>query len=1066
MVKSYARYSHRWGKSTVINKFSILWIGLVLSLFLFLSLSLKGVFAASTVDVNPTSTNGWTFVDDNGHGGTGSFISGPSTPPLGSGSVQLGVNASNQGYMIYKAVYGGTKLSGINALSYKTYVQQGNNLIAPALQFDIDQDVTDGNTAWQGRLVYEPYQNGHATVTDGQWQNQDALNGIWWFSNSTAFGGHCPISSPCTLSTIESFYPNIGIRNVGGGGVSFKAGSGWTVPFVGNIDDFTFNDTTYNFEPDLTPPPAPTNLHFTQNAKILSCGVVAGSSGIYSTHLLWSLPDGQTQTEWKVTPTYPSGSHGTPYSWTSGTDAWIGANIGQGYGAVPHDQGTYAYSVQYKGSNGVWSNPATCNLVYDTVAPTVTVTPTAGSLLHGTVTFTITVHDSNLDPATLKHIWSYLYNSAGAQKHQGANVDLSTGTGTLTIDTTKLDDGDAWLDVGKLYDAAGNPSGAGDTYFKHYIVDNTAPSTPVNGLPNGTYEPDNEFDFTWDASTDSNGPVTYEYQASQNPAESGGILTTGLWHSGTLSTNMIHSSGAADGVWYWQVRAKDAAGNYSPWSQIWHMTIDSIPPADPTLVSPGNNSVVNGASITQSWSDTSGDVDHYIYESYNNSAATSLRFHGVYTATSKTATNVAETTYWWRVKAVDHAGHESGWSTLWKITVDNTAPTGLDNLSPNNGASTTSANLTSIDWTDATDPNGPISYYYESSHSSATNGDGSLTSPVYVSGALSSSEIPTPGTPEGIYYWHVRAADAAGNTSAWTSPWEIIVDNTAPDTPAPSLAAGDYTGSQSVQLSSSDSLSGLADIYYTTDGSTPTNTNNVYNGPITITTDTTLKAIAIDNAGNESSVMTASYGIAPIISGEGSVNVTTSSITLIWDTNEPATSRVIYDTVSHGSDGTAPNYGYAFSTIEDSNKVTSHSVTITGLSPGTTYYFRTVSHGSPESVSPEITGLTKVPSNNSSTPTFRVNTANNGQNGTGNTGGTAGNTGGAVLAANITTGNQPATDNGQVKSDTTNTPNTSSDNQTNNTSKSFNWWWLALVAAILIILYAIYKKSRNSNNEA
>ncbi|MFA5022853.1 MAG: fibronectin type III domain-containing protein, partial [Candidatus Paceibacterota bacterium] len=59
-------------------------------------------------------------------------------------------------------------------------------------------------------------------------------------------------------------------------------------------------------------------------------------------------------------------------------------------------------------------------------------------------------------------------------------------------------------------------------------------------------------------------------------------------------------------------------------------------------------------------------------------------------------------------------------------------------------------------------------------------------------------------------------------------------------------------------------------------------------------------------------------------------------------------SRVIYDTTSHPdiSGQVAPNFGYAASTQEaDLNKVTSHSVNITGLNPGTKYYFRVLSQG-------------------------------------------------------------------------------------------------------------------------
>jgi len=64
----------------------------------------------------------------------------------------------------------------------------------------------------------------------------------------------------------------------------------------------------------------------------------------------------------------------------------------------------------------------------------------------------------------------------------------------------------------------------------------------------------------------------------------------------------------------------------------------------------------------------------YIYESYHNEALTDLRYHHTYTTTSKTAYNVGDATFWWRVRAVDAAGNKSPWSDAWKVTVDNIAP--------------------------------------------------------------------------------------------------------------------------------------------------------------------------------------------------------------------------------------------------------------------------------------------------------------------------------------------------------------------------------------------------------
>ncbi len=103
-------------------------------------------------------------------------------------------------------------------------------------------------------------------------------------------------------------------------------------------------------------------------------------------------------------------------------------------------------------------------------------------------------------------------------------------------------------------------------------------------------------------------------------------------------------------------------------------------------------------------------------------------------------------------------------------------PTPL-HISPANNSTTTSAMFLKADWTDVTDVVGGITYTFQFSHSSTTNPDGSFATTTYTSSALSASEIPTTGTPAGVYYWHVRATDADGNVSAWSNAWKITVTN-------------------------------------------------------------------------------------------------------------------------------------------------------------------------------------------------------------------------------------------------------------------------------------------------
>ncbi len=218
---------------------------------------------AATSIVYPGNENGWVFVDDNDNSvGSGTFVSGPATPPLGNGSARLFANVSSDREMLVLPQYQGTKLSDITKLEYSTYRVSGGPALAIALQFNIDTDLTDANTSWQSRLVYEPYYT--HTVNTGVWQTwntqDDSGTGNWWFAGAPQ-NAVCGIGNPCTWSELKAAFPNAGIHSTLGA-ILFKAGGGWT-GFDGNVDAFTIGvnnvDNTYDFE-SSAPTPTPTPI--------------------------------------------------------------------------------------------------------------------------------------------------------------------------------------------------------------------------------------------------------------------------------------------------------------------------------------------------------------------------------------------------------------------------------------------------------------------------------------------------------------------------------------------------------------------------------------------------------------------------------------------------------------------------------------------------------------------------------------------------------------------------------------------------------------------------------------
>jgi sugar lactone lactonase YvrE len=94
-------------------------------------------------------------------------------------------------------------------------------------------------------------------------------------------------------------------------------------------------------------------------------------------------------------------------------------------------------------------------------------------------------------------------------------------------------------------------------------------------------------------------------------------------------------------------------------------------------------------------------------------------------------------------------------------------------------------------------------------------------------------------------------ADSAISSATYTI-------NGAASAPTFSVAAGAYGGAQTVAL---DSSTLGAAIYYTTDGSSPTTSSNVYTTPISVASSLTIKAFVVKSTYSDSAVASASYTI-------------------------------------------------------------------------------------------------------------------------------------------------------------------------------------------------------------
>ena len=371
------------------------------------------------------------------------------------------------------------------------------------------------------------------------------------------------------------------------------------------------------------------------------------------------------------------------------TDHWMGSNAP----GTTIPAGDYLLWVEryYDEGGYVSGSTVTKRVTIDNTRPVLSVlTPTADERINGPVDISITASDSQTDISSASmHIYKVVEGSSDTLV-TGCTSIPTTFDGT-TWNATINNGGSCNLVEGTYkiaawaYDGVLNPGWATRIQF---VIDETPPSVPLNGTPDNTVIPTNNFDFNWDDPIDVS-PLTYEFQSSLNPAQVNGVLTTGLWESEILTSNMIHSTGAPDGKWYWQVRAIDSVGNTSDWSEIWDVTIDTVVPTIPTNLLfetlPGDGLVCGSSTnlydIIAKWdASIDSNIAYYEYKSFNPTTGWIWNAGNIGNVTERQgAFTVGEGIYGFAVRAVDLAGNTSDWTALdldnsCQITYDITAP--------------------------------------------------------------------------------------------------------------------------------------------------------------------------------------------------------------------------------------------------------------------------------------------------------------------------------------------------------------------------------------------------------
>ncbi|MHB0976598.1 MAG: FG-GAP-like repeat-containing protein [Candidatus Aquicultorales bacterium] len=323
------------------------------------------------------------------------------------------------------------------------------------------------------------------------------------------------------------------------------------------------------------------------------------------------------------------------------------------------------------------------------------------------------------------------------------NGPLVTGT---TYTDTGLVNGTTYYYIVKAVDSLGNGS-PNSNESSRPPADNLAPDAPT-GL-NAVLQSGSVV-LSWTAPTNDPNLAGYKIERT--------LSGTGNWiQIGTSTTNgFSHPVTLPDqgNTWSYRVRAHDAANNDSGYSNTASILVpDSTAPTVPSDLAVARS----GSNLDLTWTASTDNVAVAGYRiERSTSQTTGFEEIGTgATATYSDSTAAADVRYYYRVRAYDTDGNNSGYSNTADGIVDTLAPS-----VPGTPTATLVGFTVNLSWAASTDNVGVTAYIVEKSENQ-TDWTELGTSQTTTFGY----ELPAQDKTKFLYY-RIKARDAAGNTSA------------------------------------------------------------------------------------------------------------------------------------------------------------------------------------------------------------------------------------------------------------------------------------------------------------
>jgi len=348
----------------------------------------------------------------------------------------------------------------------------------------------------------------------------------------------------------------------------------------------------------------------------------------------------------------------------------------------------------------------------------------------------------------------------------------------------------------RAIDAAGNLSAYSNiaTASTSAAADTQAPTAPSNLMVAASSTM--QISLTWNGATDNVGVTGYRIERC-----SGASCTSFAQIGTTTGSTSFNDTGLAASTSYsYRVRAADAAGNLSPYSNT--SSASTSTPSDTQAPSAPSSLVATASSSSQiglTWAASTDNVGvtGYHIERCSGTSCTSFAQIGTTTGatTFKDAGLSASTSYSYRVRANDAAGNLSGYSNTSAASTsaasDTQAPTAPSGLA----ATASSSSQIGLTWTASTDNVGVTGYRVERCSGA------SCTTFAQIATTTGATTFKDAGLSASTSYsYRVRANDAAGNLSAYSNVASATTSATS-DTQAPTAPSNlSATASSSSQI--------------------------------------------------------------------------------------------------------------------------------------------------------------------------------------------------------------------------------------------------------------------------